>query len=261
MTGIVAVTGAIGALVSIVLLRLGTDSMAIRYLVATAGAYGFFIAALGHWMRTWDDRSLDDLDIGSWSGSSGDGKVIDANGGPPFHGGGGDFAGGGASGSFEPMPRPSSSAASSSLPTPSAQRAAPGGGGFTVDDFDPRALPTLLIAMALAMALASLYVVWIAPSLLAELLLDGVPSRTPLGHVRPGGRHWLRTALRRTALPFACTALFLSGSGLAMAARVPGARSIGDVVHHAKVQRLAPASGRAADAARSRDRRLRRRGA
>lgn len=43
-------------------------------------------------------------------------------------------------------------------------------------------------------------------------------------------RHWLETAFRRTALPFALTAAIVSASGWGMALYAPEAHSIGDVI-------------------------------
>lgn len=127
----------------------------------------------------------------------------------------------------------------SSPTSPSSASASPSdGSGFCDIDPGDAALPLVIIATGITIALASLYIVWIAPGLLAELLFDGVLSYTLYRHLRARqGRHWLATALRRTALPFACAAVFLSGTGLAMAVQGPCARSIGDVVRHVKARR------------------------
>ena len=49
--------------------------------------------------------------------------------------------------------------------------------------------------------------------------------------------HWLESAVRRTALPFVLTGVFVSITGAAMAAYAPGAHSIGQVIQHTPTQR------------------------
>jgi hypothetical protein len=83
------------------------------------------------------------------------------------------------------------------------------------------------------LALASLYVIYLAPTLFAELLFDGVLSYTLYRRLRKAdSTHWLVTAISRTALPFAATAFFLMVIGAAMTSHAPGARSIGEFLHH-----------------------------
>lgn len=96
------------------------------------------------------------------------------------------------------------------------------------------AIPFVAIVLALGLAVASFYVVWLAPTLLAELMLDGVLSYALYRHFRGvERRHWLETAVRRTAWPLGMTAVFVSLLGAAMAAYAPGAHSLGDVIQHA----------------------------
>jgi hypothetical protein len=86
---------------------------------------------------------------------------------PAFEGGGGNFGGGGASGSFD---RPASFAPIDSDSSPLAEATG------AVGDADELAIPLIAIAFALGLALASLYVVYLAPMLFAELLVDGALS-------------------------------------------------------------------------------------
>jgi hypothetical protein len=44
--------------------------------------------------------------------------------------------------------------------------------------------------------------------------------------------HWLGSAVRRTALPFLLTGVFISITGVTMAACAPGAHSIGQIMQH-----------------------------
>ena len=48
---LVALTGAFGLLASFSMLRLGLDSMALRYPLALAAAYGFFLVLIWLWLR------------------------------------------------------------------------------------------------------------------------------------------------------------------------------------------------------------------
>jgi hypothetical protein len=70
-----------------------------------------------------------------------------------------------------------------------------------------------------------------APALFAELLFDGVLSVVLYRHLRGDPQHWLQTAVKRTALPFALTALFLALVGAGLSAYAPGARTLGDAIH------------------------------
>ena len=77
--------------------------------------------------------------------------------------------------------------------------------------------------------------IYSAPVLFAELLVDGVLSASLYRRLRGlQTRHWLETAVRRTALPFALTAAIVSASGWGMAHYAPEAHSIGDVITHSK---------------------------
>lgn len=212
MSLIVGVTGAAGLLFSFVLLELGITSMTLRYPLALLMAYGVFLLLLWLWLRTKAEDYVDIPDF-SGSGSSGSGDCT------PAFGGGGHFGGGGASGSFD-MP-----AGSDSSPLSDAVGA--------VGDADELAIPLLAIVFAVGLALASFYVVYVAPMLFAELLVDGALSYALYRRIKAADSpHWLESAVRRTALPFLLTGVFVSATGAAMTAYAPGAHSIGQVVQH-----------------------------
>ena len=237
MALLVALTGGAGFLASFTLLHAGVHGMALRYPLALGVAYLFFLLLLWLWLRTkasdWLDLPLD-LGRGLPSSSRSPGPA-------PFRsGGGGDFGGGGASASFAPaevsgaapaeLSAVSQAAASTDLgdiELPSAVGDAAG----AVADADNAAVPLLILALVLGLALASLWVVWTAPALFAEVLVDGALSFTLYRHLRRSEpRHWFATALRRTVLPFAITAVFLALVGAGLSAAAPGAHSIGEVV-------------------------------
>jgi hypothetical protein len=110
----------------------------------------------------------------------------------------------------------------------------------SVADADELAIPLVAIALAVGIAIASLYVVYIAPVLFAEVLVDGALSYVLFRHLRgQDPRHWLSSTFRRTALPFAATAVFLVAVGAGMSAYAPGAKSVGQVMEYASAQRAA----------------------
>ena len=100
-------------------------------------------------------------------------------------------------------------------------------------DFDLGDLmvPVMVLLLVVALALSSLWVIYTAPVLFAELLVDAVIAARL--YKRLDGiedRHWLQSAVRRTAWPLAATALAFFAAGLAMDVAVPEASSIGGVL-------------------------------
>jgi hypothetical protein len=220
MAFIVSLTGAAGLLCSFAMLRGGVDSMTLRYPLAVVISYLIFLLLLWIWLRARGDQAADAADaLNGFGSGSGDG-VPPAPGGA---GGGGHFSGGGASGSFDGRlsePAPGASVSDSS--------------GIDIGlDFDEFAVPLAILLFVVGLVLASLYVIYLAPALFAEMLLDAALSYSLYRHLR--GRdssHWLMTALRYTAIPFALTAAVLSASGEVMHRYVPEATSIGAVLQH-----------------------------
>lgn len=220
---IVAVTGGVGLLVSFLLLQSGMGSMAVRYPFALAVSYVVFLLLLWAWLRAKEGDFYDIPDISNAIPNLG-GSGHSA----PFQsGGGGDFGGGGASGSFDGTASQSFAGADDAAGNPIGEALG------SVGEADELAIPFLAIVFALGMAVASLYVVYLAPTLFAELLVDGVLSYTLYRHLHKVETHfWLSTAFKRTIFPFLLTAVFLAIVGAAMAHYAPGARSIGEVIHY-----------------------------
>ncbi|MES2940239.1 MAG: hypothetical protein V4864_21345 [Pseudomonadota bacterium] len=226
MTLLVSLTGAAGLLASFSLLHLGLHSMAARYPLALCVAYLFFLVLVWLWLRTNAKDYLDVPDLPS---------VFPVGGGSGFSpgmqsGGGGDFGGGGASGDFEGAAAAWDSAADTS-------GSAAGDALGAVAGSDDAAVPLVVIALVVGLALASLYIVYIAPILFAEVLVDSGLSYALLRRLRKHDEQsWLVSAFKRTAIPFAATALFLAVVGAAMAFYAPGAASIGQVMKYAASQ-------------------------
>ncbi len=217
---IVALTGAVGWLCSFGLLHAGVTGMAVRYPLAMVGAYMAFLLLLWLWLRTRAEDYVDGLDIGNAMPAPDLGDAM-----PCVSGGGGEFGGGGASASFD-------SGATDllpDLPKPLEKVADVGA------DADELAIPILVAVLAIGLALASLYVVYLAPALFAELLFDGVLSYGLYRHLRgTDSRNWLETAFRRTVVPFLLTAIFLAIVGAGLTAYAPGAHTIGAALQQAR---------------------------
>lgn len=188
MSFLVMLTGGAGFLSSYLLLTGGLETMWIRYALAVAIAYGFFLLLLYLWIHRElpDLTQLDPSGLGSGSHSTG----------------------------------------------AAAEGAGIGDAADVLGAADEFAVPLAIILFAVALLLSSLFVIYSAPTLFAEVMLDtllaaGLYRR--LKHI--DRRHWLESAVRRTIWPFALTALCLAAAGWAMAHYVPGADSIGDVLY------------------------------
>jgi hypothetical protein len=226
----VMLTGAAGLLGSYLLLLAGVESMVARYPLAVGCSYLVFLVLLGLWLRTRADEYVDlPSDIPLPGGSAPGGHE------PAYSGGGGQYGGGGASGNFS---------ADDSLPAPdlpdldiaggdSVGDAVGGALGAADEGAIPVAIALVVAAIAAALLFACLYIVYLAPALFAELLVDAVLSASLYRRMRGlQTRHWLESAVRRTILPFVVTAVTLSVIGYVFQLHAPGARTIGEVLKH-----------------------------
>jgi hypothetical protein len=225
---IVVATGVAGFAASAVLLRLGTWSMPLRYVLATLLAYAVFLLLVRLWAeyqrRRLADFAVDvaDAAIDAIPYPDGGGAGVE-----PWSGGEGRFGGGGAGRSWGVA----DAADVEVEPAPvAAVRAADGGGSWfdlDVDDAWVVVVPLVLVVGGIVAAASLLYA---APMLLAEVLLDvvlvsGLYRR--LRKVEP--QSWLATAVRRTWIPVVGVTLLLAAGGWAVQRAVPQADSIGDV--------------------------------
>lgn len=246
MSILLALTGASGFLTSFILLKSGVGSMALRYPVAVMVAYGVFLLLLRVWLALqkdeWEDVT-DFVDAGDLAemavdGVRGVGRLGRAA-GEGFSGGGGSFGGGGTSTSFQAPPAPLASygqQAPAAVRSASAGGKSGGGSGFSFDfDLDePAALLVVVALVVLAVAVlgAAFYVLWTAPVLLAEVLVDGLILTGLYRRLRkteaPG--HWVLAAIRRTWIPALIVAALFSLSGYLLQQAVPEARSIGPAI-------------------------------
>jgi hypothetical protein len=238
MSLILGATGAAGFLATYAMLRLGVSLMWLRYALAVLFAYAVFLLLLRLWLFLHSREPLPDLpDLGINLTPSDFGDTSVGAGQASFSGGG-DFGGGGSGGSW-------SAGVSDGLhhvSTPSVTGGMTGGGGGGVGgglldsldfDVDGEGCVFFLLALALIVAgtLAALYVVYAAPLLLAEILVEGVllsGLHRGMKKARRDGGYWLGAAVRRTWLPVLLTLVTFSAAGYLLQRAAPRARSIGE---------------------------------
>lgn len=219
---IVTMTGLSGLLISFGLLRAGLVEMWLRYPISFGIAYLIFLGLLWLWLRT---RAEDFCDLPDLSGL----PATDSLGsGVHYAGKGGESGGGGASGSFDD----GATGGWSYLNTAES----PGNAINTVADAEEFAIPLAALLLLGALLFSSFFIIYSAPVLFAELLVDAFLSASLYRRLRGlDVRHWLETALRRTAMPFLLTAALVSLFGWGMGRYAPEAHSIGEVISHARL--------------------------
>ena len=225
----IIITGASGMVTSYMLLLSGVNSMFVRYPLSVVCAYLVFILLLWLWLRFKSDDYLDLAPDIPTSGSGGPSADIESS--SNISGGGGHFGGGGASDSYildDTLPSPS---------LPNVEVPFGDSVGEAVSGADevlfPLVVALLIVGVAASLFFASLYIVYLAPALFAELLVDGVLSASLYRRMRGlQTRHWLESALRRTVVPFVVTAITLSAIGYAFHLYAPQAHTLGEVMRH-----------------------------
>lgn len=200
---LVFVTGGAGFVASYGLHKCGMEAMGSRYLAAFGIAYIVFLLLLWLWLRTSAANYEDPSDL------------------------------------LDLVPAPDDGFDLGSLP--SGDGGLLDGSGSIGDAFDAAvgadefAIPLTLLILVGALILSSFWIIYAAPVLFAELLLDGVLAASLYRRLRGlESRHWLETAVRRTAWPFLLTAAVVAGAGWSMQKYAPEAHSIGEVIHHLK---------------------------
>jgi uncharacterized membrane protein len=229
---IVSLSSAAAFLLSATLLAVRVDSMAVRYGLAALGGYATFLVLIHAWVQwKWSRLVPDaDVDVGQlpgpgilpWPSSP---RVSDAS--TLFSGG--RSGGGGASMSVDGQ-------GTSSVSVVPHSGGAGGGKGSGVSlDLDGDDLFWLLVALAAAFAgfLAIAYVIYVAPTLLAEAAVNGaVAGRVYHGLQKRESQHWTTDIVRRTGVAAAILVISVSAAGYALRRVAPEARSIGGVWHH-----------------------------
>lgn len=216
MLMIVTVTGLAGFLASWLMLRAGVDSMGLRYLLAVGVAYLVFLLQLWIWLRTGETLDGDPPVPGGSRGSSPD----------TFAGRGGESSGGDASASFD---------SPSTFHSGGTKQASGWPDVSDLGDADEFTIPLVVVIAILALATSFIVIafslVWSAPVLFAELLVDGVLAASLYRRLRGlDPAHWLETAVRRTFWPFLVAAVIAGAVGWGLQQYQPTARTIGDVI-------------------------------
>ncbi len=211
---LVSLTGLAGFGASVAMLAAGIDTMALRYLLAMGVAYIVFLLLLWVWLRTSAADYVDLMPADTGGGQGGEG-------GAEFAGGGGSFDGGGASANFDAGTGDSTIGAVVEKPLD------------VIGHAEDAAIPLVVVLLALGIALSSLFVIWSAPILFAEILVDGLLAAGLYRRLRVlDPRHWMVGAVKRTIIPFVLTTLVVAGAGWGMQAYAPEARSLGGVLLH-----------------------------
>jgi len=230
---LVACFGA-GLVATKALLMLGVHSMWIRYAIALVIAYLVFLGGVRLWLRyagydgepaRRDGGGYDGPDpfSGTWDGPGG--SRVDV-----LRGGGGRSGGGGASARFDGGS--ASEGSVSLLGSSSRGSSSGGGGGFDLGD---GVVLLLLIAVAVAVSGAVIYLVWAAPTILADAAFAALLSAGLVRSTRrmaSGG--WVTSVVGNTWIAFTVVALLAIVFALAAQHVYPDARSIVDVVRHLK---------------------------
>jgi hypothetical protein len=183
---LVTITGASGFLASFALFHAGLQAMSVRYLLACAIAYLVFLLLLWLWLRTKAEDYADIPDVGNVFPSSGN-----SGGKGACYSGEGGISGRRRECFFDGAPAEASDS-----------------GGVAgemlegVGAADELAIPLVVLLALVALVLSSLYVVYAAPVLFAELMLDGMLAAGLYRRLKGiESNHWIETALRRTFWP------------------------------------------------------------
>ncbi|MBA3246740.1 MAG: hypothetical protein ACR2GW_15390 [Pyrinomonadaceae bacterium] len=235
MTLMLLLTGCAGFLVSFVLLRAGLTQMWLRYPVAILAAYAVFLLLLRVWLslqrpresRSGVEADVSDVGFDADVANVGFDLISKARSGgghaAPTFGGGGDFGGGGAGGSWAQSLGGSSAGGQSGVL------------GDLDLDFGDEGCGVIVAVIALLAAiigglLITLYVVYAAPALLAEILVDGLLVGGLYKSLKDvEQRHWLRTAVSKTLLPMLLALALFILVGYVVQRAVPEAHSVGDI--------------------------------
>ncbi len=208
---------------SIVTLRLGLDSMMLRYPLAVIVGYVTFLVFIRGWIA-WHRR-------GRWSESGTVGDLVNAidvsdfslpsrSGAQPSFFAGGRSGGGGGGNSWSGLVSSSWSSGGGSS----------GGSGLSLD-VDEMWPVVLALACALGGLLAIFYVIYTAPVLLAEVALDAAIVSTLYQRLaKHEMSHWAVTVVRYTWLPALALVVVAAVGGWALQVAAPEARSIGGVI-------------------------------
>lgn len=235
MTLMVMGTALAGMLASWVLMRMGIVHMGWRYGCSVACSYLAFLGLLRIWLH-FEGRRLQ-VDMGFVDAEDVVDLVDEASDIelPSFRGSGGSSAAPGSG--FVNSPQ-----APMLLPQPvpmDAQPVVSGGGGgsgsFDLSLDGDEAVVVILVAAAVAGALlAACWIIYQAPTILADVALNGALSAGLYKRLKKAEEsgNWTFSAFKRTALPFTLVGILFAVAGHYMQSYAPEARSVGGVWQH-----------------------------
>lgn len=228
-----------GLLVTRLLLLAGVEAMWVRYTVALVAAYLTFLLGVRIWLRYagFDQPVLPSRRAGGRGNYDipdviGDGNVSGRAGSAIFRGGGGQSGGGGASLKFDGPAGASESQAQSlvaaSSRSSSNSASSSSWGSFDVDD---GIVLVALIAVVLAISGAAVYLIYAAPTILADaafaaLLSAGLVKSTK----RIATGHWVTSVVGHTWVAFGVVFVLALAFALVAQHYYPEARTVGDVL-------------------------------
>lgn len=201
-------TALAGFLSSVLFLRLGLHSMWLRYGLSVVTAYGVFLTFLWFWVIYYRGKLSSSLDGGD---------LLDLTDG---------------------VCQLFSSKSSGDPVTGINQLAEDPGGDIPLKSAFDLELDEMLVLLALLAAIGSafvcsIYIIAIAPVLLAEMMLDGVLGVALYQRLKKIDQHyWLESAFTRTCFPFLWVLFFFIITGAVLHWYAPEALSIGGVWHH-----------------------------
>jgi hypothetical protein len=222
MSFLVLITLGMSLLISYSLLSMGINSLWLRYFCTCIGAYGIFLFLLWLWIRTRiEDFSgleniseLPSVDLSSINLSA---NLVEL-------GSGGEFGGGGSSSSFGESPEVESSFFQS-VDNPVVEAV---GAAGEAEEF---AVPLIILILLVTVILSSVFVIYSAPILFAELLLDSLLAAGLYKKLRGAEEsNWFPTAIRRTIIPMLITTFVFTLSGYILQSYLPKANSLGDAI-------------------------------
>ena len=238
MAVLVGVTALTGFATSYLLLHAGLTAMALRYPLALGVAYVAFLGLVRLWLRRFRLRSRGGdggLDLEVIDLPIGDLFSPDPEPEPPYVRRGGGSSGGQEDGGAS-WGDDSTAFAPGDVASSSGGGSSGGGWGLDLDDGALWLIPLALVG-AIAFGVVA-YVVMLAPTLFAELLLDiGLAAGLYRRLARMERRSWLTTAIRSTIVPACFAAALLAAAGAFMQSVAPDAVSIGGVVRHVRWER------------------------
>lgn len=205
-----------GLLATTLMHKAGVDAMLIRYPLALLVAYGAFLLGIRMWLyyagygralaggtgsavRNRGGNGLDWFNgTGGWFGSPGS-----IGGGASALGGGGQSGGAGASASFD---APAESTSSLGLMSSGSGSSSSGGSGvdLDVDGGDGFMVVVALLALLASLFAAAIYVIYAAPTILADAAFAAMLSAGLVRSVRRiGDSGWVGSVIADTWVAFA----------------------------------------------------------